>query len=138
MSASTFPSRALAAAALVALRRGPAAATALLGSLVLLSSLLLAAGAAHAAEDPPAQACKADKDKFCSATEPGEGRVLVCLRQHADALSPGCQEQLKHLQHCAGQVKAACGGVRGRELRACLKDKADQIDPACRPSRHRA
>jgi len=125
-------------ARVTARRGGRPLAAALLAGLALVSGLMLAAGTARAADSPPAQACKADMDKFCSGTEPGEGRVLACLHEHKDALSTGCQEQLKHLQHCAGQVKAACGSVRGRELRACLKDKADQIDPSCRPGRPRS
>lgn len=42
-----------------------------------------------------AQACKADKEKLCRDTKPGEGRILRCLKQHEDALSPACKEQME-------------------------------------------
>jgi len=116
-------------------RPGWGMARLLLAGLVSGAGLLFVAGTAQAADTPAAHACKADLDKHCSDTQPGDGRILACLRQHAESLSPGCQEQLKQLQHCAGQVKEVCGNVRGRELRACLKDKAEQIDPSCRRGR---
>lgn len=41
------------------------------------------------------RACHDDYQKYCSGVEPGDGRLLVCLNQHAGQLSPGCHDALK-------------------------------------------
>lgn len=38
-----------------------------------------------------AQACKGDVQKFCTDVQPGGGRVINCLKEHAAELSPGCK-----------------------------------------------
>ena len=42
------------------------------------------------------EACKPDVEKFCSDVKPGEGRVMVCLRQHESELSDACKAVHKH------------------------------------------
>jgi hypothetical protein len=42
------------------------------------------------------EACKADKDKFCKDVEPGEGRVMDCMKSHGQDLSSGCRETMEH------------------------------------------
>ena len=39
-------------------------------------------------------ACEEDQKKWCSAVEPGKGRVVECLKTHASELSTGCKEKL--------------------------------------------
>jgi hypothetical protein len=41
------------------------------------------------------QACKADSEKLCRETKPGEGRVLRCLKQHEGSLSVACKQKLE-------------------------------------------
>lgn len=36
------------------------------------------------------QACTADMEKFCKDVQPGQGRILSCLIEHAQELSPAC------------------------------------------------
>jgi hypothetical protein len=38
--------------------------------------------------------CTADYRALCSDVKPGSGRILACLRQNADKLSPGCTQAL--------------------------------------------
>lgn len=38
-----------------------------------------------------ANACKADMKKFCAGTQPGEGRLVKCLKQHEAELSADCK-----------------------------------------------
>ncbi len=48
-----------------------------------------------AAPDIPAgarEACKADYKQFCNGVQPGGGRILQCLKEHTDQLSPGCKQ----------------------------------------------
>jgi len=39
--------------------------------------------------------CVWDIERFCSETPPGGGRILACLQQNADDLSPECKAQIK-------------------------------------------
>lgn len=41
------------------------------------------------------QACKDDCRTFCKGAQPGGGRLIDCLKQNFDKLSPGCQQALK-------------------------------------------
>lgn len=45
--------------------------------------------AQHAAE-----MCKADAQKFCSNIKAGQGRIKQCLKEHKDALSEQCRNEL--------------------------------------------
>lgn len=37
------------------------------------------------------ESCSEDMKNFCAEVEPGQGRVLACLKEHADQVSPQCQ-----------------------------------------------
>jgi hypothetical protein len=41
------------------------------------------------------QACKADLQSFCKTVQPGEGRMMACLKQHQAELSTECKALLK-------------------------------------------
>lgn len=102
-----------------------------------LAGLLLAASAAagFAADAPAAQACQADARKLCPGARPGGGRVLGCLKEREAELSAGCTAALPTLQRCAQEVKTVCGNSGRREMRECLRSRADQLSAECRPQR---
>lgn len=59
-------------------------------------ALTLAAGPA-AAQDQRAvlrDACKADYQRLCAAVSPGGGRIIKCLNDQGDKLTPTCKAAL--------------------------------------------
>ena len=40
------------------------------------------------------QACTGDMEKFCKDVQPGEGRILKCLREHSQELSIACSQEI--------------------------------------------
>lgn len=57
-----------------------------------------AAVAAHAgmlAIEYSINACEADADKYCQDVEPGEGRIISCLKKNEKDLDPKCTSALK-------------------------------------------
>jgi hypothetical protein len=57
--------------------------------LALSSSCALAAD--PAAGPRPREACRADVATLCPGIQPGEGRVVACMKEHAAQLSDGCK-----------------------------------------------
>lgn len=41
------------------------------------------------------EACQADFEKLCPGVHPGGGRIIECLAQHMNELSPECQKVVK-------------------------------------------
>ena len=41
-------------------------------------------------------ACKGDTEKLCKGVKPGQGRIVKCLKQHEDELSPACKDTMPH------------------------------------------
>lgn len=54
------------------------------------------------------QACADDVKKFCPDVQPGDGRIMQCLRPHRAELSPGCKQaaMAAHKQHQQQQTPA--------------------------------
>lgn len=80
-------------------------------SSLLLAVLSLAAQVpASAQSDPMAAAraaCSADLQQFCADVQPGGGRILSCLKEHRDQVSPTCKQAVKSvLQGSAGGAAA--------------------------------
>lgn len=70
---------------------------------ILCTLCLLAAASSAPAQQPTngqalKQACQTDYKTLCSGVQPGGGRVVACLKQNADKLSPGCKQALTAAQ----------------------------------------
>lgn len=53
--------------------------------------LALSGGTAMAQTAAEREACQADFEKYCPGVKTGGGRVIACLSQHLDQLTPQCQ-----------------------------------------------
>jgi hypothetical protein len=58
----------------------------------------LTCGTAVAADPPagtnPRAACQADVQKLCAGVAHGGGRIIACLQQNLDQVSPACKDAL--------------------------------------------
>ncbi|WP_300154154.1 cysteine rich repeat-containing protein [Solidesulfovibrio sp.] len=73
-----------------------------LGTAAILAAALLLGYAVQAKAQQPAgegaqaikTACKSDYKTLCQGVQPGGGRIVACLKQNADKLSPACRQAL--------------------------------------------
>lgn len=61
----------------------------------VLSSARAAEAPASAPSGAVAEACRQDVQTLCSGVQPGEGRVVACLRENRAKLSDGCKAALR-------------------------------------------
>lgn len=50
---------------------------------------------APAASGAVAEACRKDLQSLCPGTQPGDGRLMACMREHRAELSDGCKGALR-------------------------------------------
>lgn len=119
--------------------------------IVIISALLLsvAALAEESVLEYVAEACKSDKEKFCSQVTPGNPkRMLACAYAHEDQLSGQCSHalyqaasilqqaaaSLEYLaKECKGDVEVHCPNVKMGEGRilTCLHEHSDKLSAGC-------
>jgi hypothetical protein len=106
---------------------------------IVAGALAAFIGNARAAEQG---ACKADVQKLCKDVQPGEGKIVECMKTHQKELSPKCASQMKQVQAGLKQVSNACesdvekfcwdtpmgkGGIA-----SCLKKHTDELSSECK------
>ena len=86
--------------------------------------------------------CVADIKAKCAGVEPGEGRIIACVKTHAAEFSDPCKARLARVAEiskaCAADIKENCAGKErgGRgSVRACIQKsianiKSDQCKEA--------
>jgi hypothetical protein len=87
-------------------------------------------------------ACREEIAQYCQGVKPGGGRILSCLKEHENELSPTCREKLAAIENllkeakqtCAADIERFCKGVQSGEGRIakCLKEHVEEISPECR------
>ncbi|MFN8627882.1 MAG: cysteine rich repeat-containing protein [Candidatus Binatia bacterium] len=91
---------------------------------------------------------RACMETLCPGTAPGHGAFYACLQQHAETLSPACQERLARMHAkmdawraaCQRDVDTSCADVtpgHGNIVR-CLRQHYADLSQACQEqfSRH--
>jgi hypothetical protein len=53
------------------------------------------------------QSCRGDYLRLCGGVSPGGGRVLMCLKRQANAVSPACAQGLAQLQALKDQAASS-------------------------------
>lgn len=127
-------------------------------SLTLLCAALLSVNAVaheghdHKDGDAKWTACKADAEKLCKDVEPGEGRIMKCLKEHESELSEGCKakggamkqkkeewkkehpEGAAAMEACKADKEKLCKDVEPGEGRIvdCMKSHKADLSSACR------
>jgi len=101
-------------------------------------AVLVMAPASSAAEHP----CKEDAERLCKGVEPGEGRILQCLKQHEAELSAACKQKRDSFRERMQEIRAACeedakrfcAGVQpgGGRIARCLQQHQADLSEACR------
>lgn len=107
-------------------------------TLVVWSMGIMFAVCAYAEGNP----CEKDIAKFCKNIEPGEGRILKCLKLSEKNLTPLCKKQLTQIEKAVEEVQDACADDyaifcssllpgQGR-IAACLEKNQKILTPKCK------
>ena len=93
--------------------------------------------AVGAAEHP----CREDAERLCKGVEPGDGRIVQCLKQHEADLSPACKQKRDSFRERMQEIRAACeedaqklcSDVRpgGGRIAQCLRSHKNELSQAC-------
>jgi hypothetical protein len=110
----------------------------LLVKVVVGGAVLALCSSAQAKGEKGGSACKADVQKLCKDVQPGEGKILGCLKEHQADLSPQCTAQLKAVKQaseaCQPDVEKFCfdtpAGKGG--IASCLKKHSDELSADCK------
>jgi hypothetical protein len=85
--------------------------------------------------------CRADFEKFCKDVKPGQGRIVKCMREHENELSPACKDQIAADKEKAQEFRKACNPDAAKfckdikpghgRIISCLKSHEAELSPQC-------
>jgi hypothetical protein len=118
---------------------------AVMGSFIVIIAALVAfpAMAAQGQGTGPGRGpCAEDIAKVCKDVQPGGGRILKCMKEHENELSPACKQHVAQMKEKAKEAKQACQDDvmmfckdvqpgHGRILK-CLKEHENELSPDCK------
>ncbi len=97
---------------------------------------------ADAAQQSQKGACKADVQKLCKDVQPGEGKILECLKTHQAEVSAPCASHIKQVQGAMKQVSQACepdvekycfdAPIGKGGIASCLKKHSNDLSADCK------
>lgn len=107
--------------------------------LVSLSLVILSMTVSVASAEGP---CAKDREAFCKDVQPGEGRIIKCLKDNKDKLSAECKTHHEKMkahhkevkEACHEDVEKLCAAVepgKGR-IKKCMLEKKDQLSEGCK------
>ncbi len=93
-------------------------------------------------------ACKEDVAKLCKDVQPGEGRIMECLKSHQAEVSPACATHMKQVKEQLKAVSNACEPDMERfcwetpmgkgGLAKCLQQHSADLSPDCKAAIEKA
>ncbi len=111
--------------------------------MVLIAALLfwLVPSVAQTQEISKKGPCGTDIEKFCKDVQPGQGRIIKCMRKHEGELSPACknyvaeakEQQKEFKRDCNADALKFCKNVRpgGGRIVNCLKQHQVELSAGC-------
>jgi hypothetical protein len=105
--------------------------------MLISTAMLLTASIATAQQRPSAGACAVEIKAKCAGVEPGQGRIVACVKTHLTEFSKPCQERLAKVaataKACEPDVKQNCTGTKRRgRIRACIQGVLGNLSDACK------
>ncbi|MGC2455235.1 MAG: hypothetical protein WA592_20990, partial [Pseudolabrys sp.] len=81
-------------------------------SIMAIGTVVLLAAPVAMAQQRSAGVCVADIKAKCAGVEPGEGRIIACVKTHAAEFSEPCKARLARVAEitkaCAADIKENC------------------------------
>jgi len=77
------------------------------------------------------RACRSDVELHCKGVQPGEGRIMKCLQEHKDFLTPGCQAKGEAMIE-KREAKKADRKAERAEKKAEARESIKKIREACK------
>jgi hypothetical protein len=109
-----------------------------LGSLGITALFLLAPAEAAAQQGVAHSACAGELNQVCAGVQPGEGRLMACVKDHFGELSARCQNALLSnvtiTKACKADAEQKCAGIEpgGGRIQACMKDHFSELSEPCK------
>jgi hypothetical protein len=109
-----------------------------LGSLGAIALFLLAPAEAAAQQGVAHSACGGELNQVCAGVQPGEGRIMACVKDHFGELSARCQNALLSnvtiTKACKADSEQNCAGIEpgGGRIQACMKDHFSELSEPCK------
>lgn len=105
--------------------------------MIVSTAMLLSASIATAQQPASAGACAAEIKAKCAGVEPGQGRIVGCVKTHLTEFSEPCQARLAKVaataKACEPDVKKNCTGTKRRgRIRACIRGVLGNLSDACK------
>jgi hypothetical protein len=115
--------------------------------LMMGATLALLASSATAQRGVEIGPCIADLKKLCPGTQPGNDRLLACIREHIHDVSYPCLVTLSKFSEvdevdneCSAHIKQQCASVdrKGGQFGSCLKSAVASLTNTCKDELARA
>ena len=101
-------------------------------SIMAIATVVLLSAPVAMAQQRSAGVCVADIKAKCAGVEPGEGRIIACVKTHAAEFSDACKARLARVAEiskaCTTDVKESCPGKE----RSCILKSIGNVKDQCK------